>query len=195
VDVPPLPGSHPRRLAAISHQPPTLLTAVSWLFCYQSQSQSQSYVTTDGQSASLFLCQVPSGPKTRFLLLSGSSGFVGVGRENESVVYNCCWPSPPQSFSCPSPAGLMTIFYCLRFKIPPTWRTRLPYLYPTGTGWPSYTARYSLPFSSPLTTRRATVEVFEPASTRKLSRKSRSKSPVVRDCLLRRSPDAYWAIA
>jgi hypothetical protein len=31
VAVPLLPGSHPRRLAAISHQPPTLLTAVSGL--------------------------------------------------------------------------------------------------------------------------------------------------------------------
>jgi hypothetical protein len=26
---------------------------------------------------------------------------------------NCCWPSPGQSFLVPSPAGLMTIFYCL----------------------------------------------------------------------------------
>jgi hypothetical protein len=31
MDVPVLPGSRPRRLAAISHQPPTLLTAVSRL--------------------------------------------------------------------------------------------------------------------------------------------------------------------
>jgi hypothetical protein len=33
VDVPLLPGSRPRRLAAISHQPPTLLTAVSGPSC------------------------------------------------------------------------------------------------------------------------------------------------------------------
>jgi hypothetical protein len=33
----------------------------------------------------------------------------------------------------------MTIFHCLRFKTPPTWRARSPYLYPQGTGWPSYT--------------------------------------------------------
>jgi hypothetical protein len=25
---------------------------------------------------------------------------------------NCCWSSPPRSFLVPSPAGLMTIFYC-----------------------------------------------------------------------------------
>jgi hypothetical protein len=34
VDVPLFPGSHPRRLAAISHQPPTLLIAISWLSHY-----------------------------------------------------------------------------------------------------------------------------------------------------------------
>jgi hypothetical protein len=54
----------------------------------------------------------------------------------------------------------------LRFETPPTWRTRSPYLYPTATGWPSYTPRHSVHFSSPPTTRSGTVEVFEPASTR-----------------------------
>jgi hypothetical protein len=38
--------------------------------------------------------------------------------------------------------GLMTIFYCLRFETPPTWRTRSLYLYPPGTGWPGYTPRH-----------------------------------------------------
>jgi hypothetical protein len=33
----------------------------------------------------------------------------------------------------------MTIFYCLRFETPDTWRARSPYLYLTGTGWPRYT--------------------------------------------------------
>jgi hypothetical protein len=37
-------------------------------------------------------------------------------REEGSVVYSCCWPSPAQSFSGPSPVGLMTIFYSLRFE-------------------------------------------------------------------------------
>jgi hypothetical protein len=52
-----------------------------------------------------------------------------------SAVYNCCWPSPALSFSGPSPAGFVTIFYCLRFETPPTWRIRSPYLYPQGTGF------------------------------------------------------------
>jgi hypothetical protein len=82
------------------------------------------------------------------------------------AVYNCCWSSPAQSFLGPSTAGLVTTFYCLRFETPPTWRARSPYLYPPGTGWPSYTPRHWVPLSSPLTTRRDTMEVFEPAFTR-----------------------------
>jgi hypothetical protein len=51
------------------------------------------------------------GSKARFLLQLDSCGFVDVGRplsrEEGSVVYNCCWYSPAQSFSGPSPAGLV----------------------------------------------------------------------------------------
>jgi hypothetical protein len=60
----------------------------------------------------------------------------------------------------------MNIFYCLEFETSLTLRARSPYLYPPGTGWPSYTFRHWVPFSSPPTTRMATVEVFEPASSR-----------------------------
>jgi hypothetical protein len=34
----------------------------------------------------------------------------------EDGYYNCCWPSPAQSFSGPSPVRLVTIFYCLGFE-------------------------------------------------------------------------------
>jgi hypothetical protein len=50
-------------------------------------------------------------------------------------------------------------------QIPPTWGARSLYLYPPGTGWPSYTPRHSVPVSSPPRTRRATVEVFDPSYT------------------------------
>jgi hypothetical protein len=53
------------------------------------------------------------------------------------------------SFLGPSPAGLVTIFYCLRFETPSTWRVRSPYLYPPGTGWHSYTPGHCGPYSSP----------------------------------------------
>jgi hypothetical protein len=59
----------------------------------------------------------------------------------------------------------MTTFCCLRFEIPPTWRVRSPYLYPPGTEWPGYIPRHWVLFSSPPTTRRTTMAVFEPAST------------------------------
>jgi hypothetical protein len=45
----------------------------------------------------------------------------------------------------------------------PNLEGQVVYLYPPGTERPSYIPRYWLPFSSPPTTRRATVEVFEPA--------------------------------
>jgi hypothetical protein len=61
--------------------------------------------------------------------------------------------------------GIHDIFYCLRFEIPSTWMPRSPYFYPPGTRWPSYMPRHWVPFSSPSTTRSATVEVFEPASS------------------------------
>jgi hypothetical protein len=41
-----------------------------------------------------------------------------------------------------------------------------PYIYPLGTEWPRYNPRHWVPFPSPLTACRATVEVFYPASTR-----------------------------
>jgi hypothetical protein len=66
-----------------------------------------------------------------------------------------------QSFSGQIPAGLMTTF-----ETPPTWRATSLYLYRPGIGWPEYTPRHWVPFPSPPTTSRATVEVFDPASTR-----------------------------
>jgi hypothetical protein len=57
---------------------------------------------------------------TRFLLLSDSCGFVEVGhplwREDGSVFYSCSWSSPAQTFSGPTPMGLVIILYCLRFE-------------------------------------------------------------------------------
>jgi hypothetical protein len=74
--------------------------------------------------------------------------------------------SPVQSQLGLSPAGLKTIFIVPILETPPTWRARSPYLYSPITMWPRYTPEHWIPFPSPLTTRRATVEVFYPASTR-----------------------------
>jgi hypothetical protein len=64
------------------------------------------------------------------------------------------------------------IFYCLKFEALPTWITRSPYLYPPGIGWSSCTPTHWVLFSSPPTTSRARVEVFELASTAFLKSKS-----------------------
>jgi hypothetical protein len=96
---------------------------------------------TGGQSASLSWCL---GPKMRFFTLSDRCSFVDMRhtlrQEDRSVIYNCCWSSPAQSFLLSYPTRLMTIFYCLRFEPPPNWRaSSLYYLRPPGTGWRSYT--------------------------------------------------------
>jgi hypothetical protein len=82
--------------------------------CQRSDCESQSYVTTDYQSASL------SWNKALILGLRPDfyycCWFVDVGRslrrEDGSVVCSCCWPSPEQSFSGQSCLGLATIFHC-----------------------------------------------------------------------------------
>jgi hypothetical protein len=62
----------------------------------------------------------------------------------------------------------MATFYCLRFETSHTWRARFPYLWTPGTRWLGYIPRHWVPFSSPPTTRMATLEVFDPTSTRLL---------------------------
>jgi hypothetical protein len=101
------------------------------------QSNSQSYFTTGGlQPISSSWQQAPwdSRPVFSFFINWTLAVIVlmqhPLWREDESVVYNCCWSSPAQSFSSRSPAGLMTIFCCLRFETPPDWRARSSHLYP-----------------------------------------------------------------
>jgi hypothetical protein len=55
-------------------------------------------------------------------------------QEVGSSVSNCCWSLLAQSLSGLSPAGLMTIYYCLNFETSLTWTARFLYLYPSGTG-------------------------------------------------------------
>jgi hypothetical protein len=45
-----------------------------------------------------------------------------------------------------------TLYFTVSSETPPTWRARFPYLYPPGTGWPSYTSGHWVPFTSSFTT-------------------------------------------
>jgi hypothetical protein len=58
-------------------------------------------------------------------------------REDGYVIhlYNFFWTLPEQSLSSPRPAELKTI--CYSFQTSSTSRTRSPYLYHPGIGWPS----------------------------------------------------------
>jgi hypothetical protein len=73
---------------------------------------------SDGHLASLSWCQAPIwGPRPHYYYCRTVAGLLMWGRQDGSVVYNCCWASPAQSFSGPSPVGLVTIFYCPIFEI------------------------------------------------------------------------------
>jgi hypothetical protein len=97
---------------------PSALT-VSRMNGFQSKSKSCYDRLSVGQS---ILVSSPSGAQDEIFVTLRQLRFVDVGRplcrKDRSVFYNCCWPSPAQSFLGPSPAGLMTIFYCLRFESP-----------------------------------------------------------------------------
>jgi hypothetical protein len=81
-----------------------------WVLYYDRRSFGQS----------LFEWSTHLGLTTRFLLLSDSCGYFDIGRslwrQDGSVVYNCSWPLPGHSFSCPCPMVLVIIFYSLRFE-------------------------------------------------------------------------------
>jgi hypothetical protein len=107
-------------------------------------TESESYVTTDGQPASLSWNKAPF------------------------------WGLRPDLYYCLKVAGLLILGALsnertgLLFTIAAGsrqrshFRVRIPY-----DSWPYFTVSYlRLPFSSPPTTRRVTVEVFDPASTR-----------------------------
>jgi hypothetical protein len=107
--------------------------------------QSQSYITTDGHSASLSWNKAPIlGLRPDLCYCQTVTDLFVWGRslwrEDGSIVYTTAVGTRQRSHS--------------RIRVP--WRS-----------WPYFTVSDSrLPFSSPPTTRRATVEVFDPASTR-----------------------------
>jgi hypothetical protein len=76
-----------------------------------------------------------------------------------NLLYNCFWALPEQPFLSRSPAELSHILLS-HLSFPQLGGPGPRNLYSPRTGWPSYTPGHCVPSSSPLTTRRAAVEVF-----------------------------------
>lgn len=105
-----------------------------------SNNKSRWNLWYDRHSASLFCWQAPVWGPLFLLLLPDRSGFVNVFLKRGRVCsLQLLIGSPVHSFLRPSPSGIMTIFYCLKFENPPAWRI---YLYLSGTGLPSCKLRH-----------------------------------------------------
>jgi hypothetical protein len=112
------------------------------------QSQSQSYITTDRQSASLSWCQAPIwDPHPIFLVLS-------LIISSQLRVYLCGAPSLTRGlvysfqflmdiasavFIGSESQGTHDHILLSIFETPLTWRPGFLHLFPTGTGYPSCT--------------------------------------------------------
>jgi hypothetical protein len=92
-------------------------TRKRWL---HNTSQSHSCVTTHDQLATLPWCQTTVwGPWPDFYYCqTGVSLLMRAPSLIRGRVFSfiCCWTSRAKSFSGPSPAGLTTIIYCIRFE-------------------------------------------------------------------------------
>jgi hypothetical protein len=109
---------------------------------------SWGYVITDSRSASLSCCQAPMwGPLTDFYYCRTVVCMLMWCALFDEILGLQCWALPAHSFSGLIPSRLITIFYSLKFETPSTWRAMSRYLYPPGTGWPSYIPRHWVPFS------------------------------------------------
>jgi hypothetical protein len=112
--------------------------------CHSSESESESYVTTDGQPASLSWNKAPIwGLRPDFnycLTVAGLLNWGALSDERTGLSFTIATGPRQRSHS----------------RVRVSWDS-----------WPYFTVLDSrLPISSPPTTRRVTVEVFDPASTR-----------------------------
>jgi hypothetical protein len=133
------------------------------------KSQSQSYITTEGQSANLYWYQAPSGAHDKIFIIVRQLRICWCGALSLTRGRVCRLQlllALASAFSGPSPAGFVTIFYCLRFETPQTGSPGPRIYIPQEQGGSVITPGHWVPFSSPPTIRKSTVEVFESASTR-----------------------------
>jgi hypothetical protein len=106
-----------------------------------SEFEDEVKFTTDSQLVSLSWCLAPIWslwPDFRFL--SDNCGFLDVG--HKKVLLGLSRAITLGSKSCRT----HRLYFTVSYEIPPTWRARSPYLYPPGTGCPSYTLGHWVPF-------------------------------------------------
>jgi hypothetical protein len=156
-------GPGPRIYIPQEHSGPVITPASGYLARLLSEWESELLYDWQFTANQFVLAPNPLGLTTNnfFLQLNPcdrSPYVTSLWWEDGSVVYNCCWPSPAQSFSGLSPAGLMLYFTLSDSRL---LRPGAPgpsiYVYPPETRWPSYNLRHWDPFTSPPTTRRAMV--------------------------------------
>jgi hypothetical protein len=129
-------------------------------------SRSRNYFTTKGQSVSQSVClgvKPTLGLVIRYDFLSErccvkvSVLFLwgALSDERNGLLFEVCTITQ-WSESCRTRNHTLLS----HLRLPSTRGARFKYLYLQGTGWPSYTPGHWAPFTSPLTTHRATVEIF-----------------------------------
>jgi hypothetical protein len=91
---------------------------------YKSESQSETYITIDGQSACLSWNKAPAwGLRPDFYYCQTIAGLLMWGALSLSLTrvrvcrLHCSWTRQRSHFRVPSPVGLMAIIYCFRFEI------------------------------------------------------------------------------
>jgi hypothetical protein len=151
-------GSGTRDLPACSIVPQ--LTTLKLKLIYDRQSIGQSIYDRQSIGQSVFGVRHPSWTRDQFFFLLEIYFkqlrvyyFVAPSLTRGRVCnlqYNCFWVLPEQSLLGRSPAELTTIFYCLIWDSP-NLEGQVPVF---------ISPRHWVPFLSPLTTRRATVEIF-----------------------------------
>jgi hypothetical protein len=131
---------------------------------FSESSQSQSCVTADGWSASLFWCQAPiwgQRPDIYYCLLRAC--WCGAPSLTKGRV--CRWQLllalASGAILGSESHGSHDHILLSQIRDPPNQVGQAPVFVPPRTGWPSYTLRHLVPFSSPPTTRRTPIWVPE----------------------------------
>jgi hypothetical protein len=157
---------HQSLSASGSQQCLVLFTSLRLATAARNSSQIQSYVMTDGQSASLTWCQAPIwNPTPDFCYCQTDEGLIWGALSNERTGLSFTTTAGPRQRSHSRvrvPWNSWPYFTVSDWRLHQPWGSG-PYIYIPGIGWPSYKLRNWNPFVSPPTIRRSRMEVFEPA--------------------------------